>query len=120
MVSLTLSIQAQRVKGRVISSETCEWTDSGYKIIKAYYPGMTFVNITDDKFLLTGSIVWGYHLFDKHVDTSSGTITIDFIAKSRKNYYILALRECQGDIIAAVFPMNGSNRFKQYRIKVRR
>ena len=123
LLVLVLNGFGQEIRGHLIRTHTCELLDSGgYKIIKSHNYYQTFARITQDKFFVHGE---GIHividLYDKQVDSSDkDNWVVHFIGEARKTNYIVAVRMCEGNILLATFPTNGSNKFYEYVIKPRK
>lgn len=117
---ITLNIFGQEIKGHLVRTNVCQFTDSvGYKIIKTDIHRQTFVRLSQDRFRVNGDrFILNYELYDKQVDSSDqNNWVVHFLSESYKRLSAVAVRECEGYIKVAVFPMDGGQKFKEYIIK---
>ena len=123
LLGVVLNGFGQEIRGHLVKINTCEFIDSGgYKILKSRPYHETFAKITQDKFYVKGdNIHIAIDLYDKQVDSSDkDNWVVHFIGKFRKKIYIVAVKECEGLIMLAMFPTNSSDKFYEYVIKPRK
>lgn len=120
---LTTVSQAQQTKkGSLIKVEKCRLlSEGGYEIISSKPSWETFVTITDEKFTIRSrESTMTLKLADKQLSLSDTDTIYSYYTVVRKQLKILAMRNCDDNIVVALFSMDGDDKFTQYVIKLRK
>lgn len=122
MLLSTMTAMSQiNKKGTIVRVDKCEFLDEGgYKVISSHQPHETFATITDQKFIRRSRTLSAvFSLGDKQITVLDGDTIYNYYTVINKDLHVLAVRNCEGYIVVAIFPMDGNTKFTQYIIKPR-
>lgn len=110
---------AQEIRGSLLKVSFCKFTDSGQISLRTEKCYNTFVTITDEVFKVRGERVnVRYELYDKQIENSdTNNVVIHYLSDSYKQSSLVGIKECDNNIVVGIFPMDGSEKFKEFHIK---